>query len=174
MNFDLDRGYAVLERTPLVLRALLADLSPEWTTTADHPDAWSPFDVVGHLIDGEGTDWVPRARIILSDGPTRPFERFDRHRHRMRNRGRPLEELVEEFASLRAANLLTVRGFRLQPDQLALEGQHPELGRVTLGQLLATWVAHDLTHLAQIARTMARQYREAVGPWRAYLPALDS
>jgi hypothetical protein len=172
MTFDLDHGCAILERTPVVLRALLMGLPAPWTTDADRPDAWSPFDVVGHLIDGEETDWLPRARIILAHGRAQPFQPFDRQRHRIRNQGRPLEQVLEEFARLRGTNLLALRALRITPSQLALEGEHPELGRVTLGQLLATWVAHDLTHLAQISRTMARQYRTAVGPWLAYLPAL--
>ena len=174
MRFDLDHGCAVLERTPGVLRALLAGLPAPWTTNADRPDAWSPFDVVGHLIDGEETDWMPRARIILAHGRARPFQPFDRQRHRGRNPGRPVVELLEEFTRLRNANVEGLRALHLTPPQLALEGEHPELGRVTLGELLATWVAHDLTHLAQITRTMARQYGEAVGPWRAYLPGLES
>lgn len=174
MNFDLDHGYAVLARTPDVLRAQLAGLPADWTAAADGPDAWSPFDVVGHLIDGEETDWMPRARTILTHGRAKPFEPFDRLRHRDRNRGRPLEALLEEFARLRAANLAALRDLAPDAERLALEGEHPELGRVTLGQLLATWVAHDLTHLAQISRTMARQYRTAVGPWRVYLPSLDA
>jgi DinB superfamily len=173
MMFDLDHGYAVLERTPAVLRALLVGLPPRWITSADRPEAWSPFDVVGHLIDGEETDWLPRARLILTHGRAQPFQPFDRQRHRRRNQGRSPEALVEEFTRLRSANLAALRALHLTPSQLALEGEHPELGLVTLAQLLATWVAHDLTHLAQITRTMARQYGEAVGPWRAYLPALQ-
>jgi hypothetical protein len=173
MHFDLEQGYAVLERTPHALRALLGGLPPAWTTVADRPDSWSPFDVVGHLIDGEETDWMPRARIILAHGRARPFERFDRQRHRNRNQGRPLDELLEEFARLRTGNLAALRSLQLAAPALALEGEHPELGPVTFGQLLATWVAHDLTHLAQIGRVMARQYRAAVGPWLAYLPALQ-
>jgi hypothetical protein len=173
MNFDLDQGYALLERTPGVLRALLIGVPPAWTEAADRPDSWSPFDVVGHLIDGEETDWMPRLRTIQAHGRSRPFEPLDRQRHRGRNRGRSLDDLVEEFARLRTANLAALRALHLNANQLALEGEHPELGRVTLGQLLATWVAHDLTHLAQITRTMARHYKDAVGPWRAYLPALN-
>lgn len=173
MNFDFDHGYAVLERTPHVLQALLGGLPSVWTEAADRPDAWSPFDIVGHLIDGEETDWLPRARVILVHGRAQPFTPFDRNRHRGRNRGRSLDVLLQEFAQLRAANLAALRSMQLAAPALALEGEHPQLGPVTLGQLLATWVAHDLTHLAQIGRVMARQYRTAVGPWRALLPALQ-
>jgi hypothetical protein len=173
MNFDLEHGCAILERTPHALQALLGGLPPAWTNAADRPEGWSPFDIVGHLIDGEETDWIPRARIILAHGRARPFDRFDQQRHRQRNRGRPLDSLLEEFAKLRAVNLTTLRGLSLDAPALALEGEHPGLGPVTLGQLLATWVAHDLTHLAQVGRVMACQYRTAVGPWLAYLPALQ-
>jgi DinB superfamily len=174
MDFDLDDGMAVLERTPRVLVALLEGLPATWTTAEGDPGAWSAFDVVGHLIDGEETDWMPRARIILDQGADRRFVPFDRERHRSRNRGRSLASLLDEFARLRAGNVAELRRLRLRPAQLALAGEHPELGPVTLRQLLATWVAHDLTHVAQVSRTMARHYRQAVGPWRAYLPALDS
>ena len=172
MQFDLDNACAILERTPSVLRALLAGLPPCWTGGNEGPGTWSPFDVVGHLIDGEETDWIPRARIILAQAPDCTFEPFDRFRHLARNRGRTLESLLDEFTTLRAANLVTLRGFRLAPAQLQLTGSHPELGTVTMGQLLATWVAHDLGHIAQATRVMARQYRDEVGSWRAYLPVL--
>lgn len=169
MEFELNQGIAVLERTPAVLRTLLQGLDRAWTEGTEGADTWSPRNVIGHLIDGEETDWMVRARIILAQGPDRTFVPFDRTRHLTAAKDRSLEDLLNRFADLRAANLSTLMGWNLTPDQLALTGEHPELGQVTLAQLLATWVAHDLDHLTQIARVMARQYGEAVGPWRAYL-----
>lgn len=131
------------------------------------------IDNLGHLIHGERSDWIPRARIILSQGSSRRFEPFDRFAHRHESQSRSLVELLDEFAALRAQNLQTLRSWNLTPTQLELEGEHPALGTVALRQLLATWVAHDLGHLAQTARVMAKQYRDAVGPWRAYLPILE-
>jgi hypothetical protein len=173
MEFDLEQGIAVLERTPRVLRAMLAALAPAWTDATEGPETWSPFVIVGHLIHGERTDWIPRAQLILAQGTNRRFTPYDRFAQFRESRGKALAELLDEFARLRADNLATLAGWRLTDAQLALEGEHPELGTVTLRQLLATWVAHDLGHIAQTARVMAKQYREAVGPWRAYLPILD-
>jgi hypothetical protein len=173
MDFDLTTGIAVLDRTPRTLRAMLAGLPPAWTDATEGPETWSPYDIVGHLIHGERTDWIPRAEIILAQGPQRRFTPFDRFAQLRESRGKSLAELLDEFARLRAENLATLGGWSLTEAQLALEGEHPELGPVTLRQLLATWVAHDLEHLAQTARVMAKQYREAVGPWRAYLPLMD-
>jgi hypothetical protein len=172
MDFDLSDAIPVLRRTPGVLRALLADLPEPWLHGGEGPETWSPFDVVGHLIDGEETDWIPRTRIILTGGPDPVFEPFDRFRHLRVNRGRPLIDLLDRFARLRAENVATLEGFRLSASDLAREGVHPELGPVTLGQLLATWVAHDLGHVGQIVRVMAKQYGAEVGPWREYLPVL--
>ena len=172
MPFDLSEAVLVLRRTPSTLRALLAELSDAWLHGREGPNTWSPFDVVGHLIDGEETDWIPRTRIILAGGPNPVFVPFDRFRHLRLNRGKPLIELLDRFARLRADNVATLEGFRLSPADLAREGMHPELGRVTLSQLLATWVAHDLGHVAQVARVMAKQYADEVGPWQAYLPVL--
>ncbi len=172
MDFDLTQGIQVLERTPAVLRALLSGLSRDWTHGNEGPETWSPFDVVGHLIEGEETDWIPRARIILAQSANRRFTPFDRFRHLATNGGWGLAELLDRFAALRLQNLATLRGFQVTEPQLALTGEHPELGPVTLRQLLATWVAHDLGHLTQITRVMARQYRSAVGPWEQYLPVL--
>jgi len=173
VNFDLARSVAILERTPEVLRSLLSNLSDDWTRGNEGPDTWSPFDVVGHLIDAEETDWMPRARVILAQGEDRRFPPFDRFRHLRENRGKALGALLDRFADLRARNLADLAALRLGPRELALTGEHPEFGAVTLAQLLATWVAHDLGHVAQATRVMAKQYREAVGPWRAYLPVLD-
>ena len=172
MDFDLADASVLLRRTPPVLRTLLADLPDRWLKATEGPDTWSPFDVVGHLIDGEETDWIPRARIILAGGENPAFEPFDRFAHLRRNRETPLSVLLDRFAALRAKNLAALDGFGLTPADLALEGIHPELGRVTLGELLATWVAHDLGHIGQVVRAMAKQYGAAVGPWRRYLPVL--
>ncbi|MGE5345200.1 MAG: DinB family protein [Acidithiobacillales bacterium] len=172
MEFSFDLSMDVLRRTPATLETLLGDVNPAWGRGTEGPDTFSPFDVVGHLIDGEETDWIPRARIILAQGPDRRFEPYDRFRHKVRNMGRTLESLLAEFARLRVANLDLLRSWKLTETQLDLEGEHPSLGPVTLRQILAAWVAHDLGHLAQIARVMAKQYRSEVGPWVAYLPVL--
>ena len=171
--FELNNGIAVLERTPSVLREMLHSLDASWLQATEGPDTWSPFDIVGHLIHGERTDWITRARIILEQGTNRRFTPFDRFAQFEESKGRTINELLEEFARLRADNLATVAGWTLTDAQLALEGEHPAFGVVTLRQLLATWVAHDLGHIAQIARVMAKQYRAEVGPWRAYLPVMD-
>lgn len=171
--FDLSASIAVLERTPHALRAMLGGLPPVWTNATEGPETWSPYIIVGHLIHGERTDWIPRAQIILAQGPQRRFAPFDRFAQLNENQGASLATLLDEFTRLRAANLATLAGWELTDAQLVLEGEHPEFGPVTLQQLLATWVAHDLGHVAQVARVMAKQYRAAVGPWRAYLPILD-
>ncbi len=172
MRFDLNEALPVLERTPRVLRELLADLPEAWIRATEGPETWSPFDVVGHLIHGERTDWMPRAEIILRDGETRPLASFDRFAQFEASRGRTLADLLDSFAKLRAANLARLRGLALAPDDLQRRGRHPELGPVTLEQHLATWVAHDLSHIGQIVRVMGRAYTAEVGPWRAYLPML--
>ena len=176
MDFTLDYGIAVLERTPATFRALLGGLPDAWTAPNEGPETFSAFDNLGHLIHGERTDWIPRARIILAQGAqgaSRTFEPYDRFAQYRESEGKTTAELLDELATLRAANVATLRDWRLGERELALEGEHPALGTVTLRQLLATWVAHDLGHLAQVARVMAKQYRDAVGPWRAYLPILD-
>jgi DinB superfamily len=173
MDFDLTAGIAVLKRTPGTLRAMLAGLPPAWTDATEGPETWSPYVIVGHLIHGERTDWIPRTRLILAQGSERRFTPFDRFAQFRDSWGKSLADLLDEFARLRAENLATLGGWRLTDAQFALEGEHPEFGPVTLRQLLATWVAHDLGHVAQTARVMAKQYREAVGPWRAYLPVMD-
>ena len=171
MDFDLDLAADVLRRTPAALQALLGGIAEPWARGTEGPETFSPFDVVGHLIDGEETDWVPRARLILAKGEAR-FEPYDRFRHKARNVGRSLAALLEEFARLRAANLELVRSWRLTPAELDLTGQHPMFGPVTLRQLLAAWVVHDLGHIAQAARVMAKQYKAAVGPWVPFMPVL--
>jgi len=173
MQFQLTDALEVLERTPATFRALLGGLSGAWTAANEGSDTFSAFDNVGHLIHGERTDWIPRAGIILGQGPNRRFEPYDRFAQYRESQGKSVAELLDEFARLRAENLTTLRGWQLSERELALEGEHPALGTVTLRQLLATWVAHDLGHVAQTARVLAKQYREAVGPMRAYLPVLD-
>jgi len=172
VEFDVDLSLEVLARTPGTLHSLLHGLAEPWVRGREGPETFSPFDVVGHLIDGEETDWMPRARIILAGGPDPRFEPYDRFRHRARNSDRSLSSLLDEFTRLRAANLDLLRSWRLKATELDLPGEHPGLGRVTLRQLLASWVVHDLGHVAQVARVMAKQYRDAVGPWVQFLPVL--
>jgi hypothetical protein len=172
MDFDLDLSIDVLARTPGALKSLLGGLAEPWVRGTEGVDTFSAFDVVGHLIDGEETDWIPRARIILGKGENPRFEPYDRFRHRWRNAGRSLASLLLEFEGLRAANLTLLRSWRLSAADLDLSGTHPSLGRVTLRELLAAWVVHDLGHVAQIARVMAKQYGDKVGPWVPFLPVL--
>jgi hypothetical protein len=173
MEFLLDDATNLLRRTPSVLRSLLEGLPTNWSRKNEGEDTWSPYDVLGHLIHGERTDWIPRARIILDYGETRTFETFDRYAQFEASKGKSLEELLSTFETLRNENLNTLEQMHLDLSDLSRTGVHPALGRVTLGQLLATWVAHDMDHLTQITRTMAGQYHEAVGPWRAYLSVLN-
>ncbi len=172
MQFELPQTIALLARTPDTLNALLHDLPDAWTLPNEGEKTWSPFDVVGHLIHGERTDWMPRARRILQFGESRPFDPFDRFAQERECQGKSLVQLLDEFARLRAENLSDLRALNLSQEQLNLRGLHPALGVGTLSQLLATWAVHDLTHLHQISRTMAHQYREAVGPWSEYLGVL--
>ena len=173
MDFDLTNGIAVLERTPATLRAMLDRLPAAWIDADEGPDTWSPYVIVGHLIQGERSDWIPRAKIILAHGPQRRFEPFDRNAQFRESEGKSLTELLDEFARWRADNLATLADWNITDRELALEGEHPAFGLVTLRQLLATWVVHDLGHIAQTARVMAKQYKSAIGPWRAYLPVVD-
>lgn len=173
MDLDLEQGRAVLARTPSVLRAMLSGLDAAWTDATEGPETWSPYLILGHLIQGERTDWIARGELILAQGTNRRFTPFDRFAHLHERTGRSVDELLDELAHLRAGNLAILAGWRLTDAQLSLEGEHPALGRVTLRQLIATWVAHDLGHIAQTARVMAKQYQDAVGPWREYLPVLD-
>jgi hypothetical protein len=171
MDFDLEEAIPVLERTPSVISELLTDLPERWTRVDEGPDTWSPREVLAHLINGERTDWIPRARIILKQEKYRRFDPFDRFFDL--NTPRPLPQLLSEFETLRAQNVATLRGWNLTEKDLELTGEHPELGEVTMRQLLATWVVHDLSHIAQIARTMTRAYTAAVGPWTAYFRVLQ-
>jgi hypothetical protein len=172
VKFSLDLSIDILERTPATLQALLQSIASEWARGTEGPDTFSAFDVVGHLIDGEETDWIPRARIILSGGPDLRFEPYDRFRHWTRNSNRTLESLLTEFAELRRSSLEQLRAWNLTDAELNLPGEHPRLGPVTLRQLLAAWVVHDLGHIAQAARVMAKQYKLEVGPWVSFLPVL--
>lgn len=157
-----------------MLRVWLWDMPEAWTTRNEGPDTWSAYDIVGHLIHGERTDWIPRTELLLAHGESRTFTPFDRFAQFKDSRGKSLHELVDSFGKLRAQNVDHLESLGLTPADLERRGRHPELGTVTLGQLLATWVAHDLNHLGQIARVMGRQYSHAVGPWLAYLPLLGT
>jgi hypothetical protein len=172
LKFELDSAMAILARTPRSIRDLLSGLGEEWTTPNEGPDTFSVFDNVGHLIDGEETDWIPRARIILDRRENGTFEPYDRFRHYARNKGRTLASLLDEFESLRTANLDLLRSWNLTERELGLTASHPSLGTVTLSQLLGAWVVHDLGHIAQIARVMAKQYKTEIGPWVPYLPVV--
>ena len=168
-RFVLQEATAILTRTPAVVDAMLRGLPDGWVRANEGEATWSPFDVVGHLIHGERTDWIPRARIILEHGEARGFDPFDRFAQFTASEGRTLASLLDEFANARRDSLRELEAFRLTEADLDRRGRHPQLGNVTLRQLLATWVAHDLDHVVQIARVLARQYSEEVGPWRAYL-----
>ena len=174
MKFDLYQSIAVLERTPAVLRSLLADLPPAWTDTEGDAGNWQAFDVVGHLIHGEKTDWIPRAEIILQESGDRKFTPFDRLAQFDESRGRSLDELLNEFEELRRNSVSTLESWELTPAKLELTGIHPEFGEVKLEQLLATWVVHDLNHIRQIVTAMAAKYRAEVGPWQQYLSILNT
>jgi DinB family protein len=173
MEFELAHAMEILRRTPATLSSLLRDLPEPWLAQNEGPETWSPYDVIGHLIHGEETDWIPRAKIILEHGETRAFEPFDRVAMFEESKGKSIVELLERFAQLRTENLRELQTMNLTSDLLSKRGMHPELGTVTLQQLLATWVVHDLGHVRQVVRVMSKQYRETVGPWRAYLSILE-
>ena len=176
-GFNLTEAVAVLARTPATLDGLLRGLPNFWVRGNEGRsdggnDTWNAFDIVGHLVSGERTDWMPRVSIILENGEARPFDPFDRFAQFKESQGKSLEELLDEFARLRKENLAALQALNLHPKDLTRRGKHPALGAVTLSELLATWAVHDLTHLHQLSRVLAHQYREAVGPWRAYLGVL--
>jgi len=171
-EFSLDEAIAVLTRTPATLNTLLCGLPNIWVRGNEGKDTWSAFDIVGHLIVGERTDWMPRVRIILENGEARPFDPFDRLAQLKESQDKSLEQLLDEFARLRRDNLAALHALNLQHEDLTRRGRHPALGVVTLSELLATWAVHDLTHVHQLSRVMAHQYREAVGPWSVYLGVL--
>lgn len=173
MSFDLAQATQILERTPEVVRRLLAGLDDDWIRANEGPDTWSPYDVVGHLIHGDRTDWIERARRILEHGTEMPFDYFDRFAQEKASRGKTLDQLLDEFDEVRRDSLAALAGFDLGEEDFAREGVHPSLGRVTLGELLATWVAHDLGHIAQISRVMAKRYAGEIGPWVEYIPIVS-
>jgi hypothetical protein len=168
----LEQAVEILSQTPKILRAMLGDLSEDLTGGGSENN-WSPYDVVGHLIHGEKTDWIPRAKIILAQGENRTFIPFDRFAQFENSKGKSLHELLDEFEVLRSENLMRLEAMNVTPEKLALKGMHPELGEVDLGQLLSTWVVHDLNHIRQIVKFMADKYAEAVGPWKEYLLILQ-
>ncbi len=172
-KFDLNDANIFLARTPEVLKAFLKDLPSEWIHKNEGINTWSVFDVIGHLIHGEKTDWIPRAKIILSDSDIKEFETFDRFAQFENSKGKTLETLLIEFEDLRKANLEILNSLRISELELDRRGRHPELGIVTLRQLLATWVTHDMTHIGQIARVLAKQYKQEVGPWIQYIGILN-
>ena len=172
MKFDLKLATEVLSQTPFTLQRMLSDLSPAWTETSGDRESWGVYDIVGHLIFGEETDWIPRAEIILTQSENRTFIPFDRVAQFENSKGRSFSDLLTEFASLRNTNLEKLARWELTGEQLQLKGIHPELGEVTLEQLLSTWVVHDLNHISQIARVMAKKYEATVGVWKEYLSVL--
>jgi hypothetical protein len=173
MLFELDRAKEVLRRTPGTLNALLSDLPDAWALANEGPETFSPYDVIGHLIEGEEHDWIPRARIILEQGEARPFDKFDRFAMYEKSKGKSLRELLARFEEVRGESLRQLDGLDLTPELLQKRGSHPALGVVTLSQLLSAWVVHDLGHIRQIVRVMAKQYRDAIGPWTAYLSIVN-
>jgi len=173
MEFQLHHAREILRRTPDTLNSLLRHLPDEWALANEGPETWSPFDVVGHLIHAEEADWIPRAKIIMEYGEERAFEPFDRFAMFEKSRGRSLGDLLDRFEWLRGESLKDLEGMNLRPEMLGRRGMHPDLGVVTLGHLLSTWVVHDLGHIGQVVRVIAKHYDEAVGAWQAYLPILS-
>lgn len=172
MKFQIEQAVEILSKTPLVITALLGDLSGEWTEHADDPEDWSAFDIIGHYIHGEETDWIPRAEIMLKQGASITFEPFDRFAQFEASKGKTLGELLATFTRLRKDNLEILKSWNLTDRQLQLKGTHPELGAVNLEQLLATWVVHDLTHIRQLVTVLAKKYGGNVGVWKEYLSIL--
>lgn len=172
MDFKLSQAIEILSQTPATINSLLGNLSDEWISASEDENSWSPFDIVGHLIHGEETDWIPRAEIIRAQGENLTFEPFDRFAQLEISKGKNLNDLLETFTDLRQKNLEILKSWNLTDQQLKLKGIHPELGEVTLEQLLATWAVHDLNHIRQIASVMAKQYAENVGAWKEYLSIL--
>ena len=169
MQYRIDHALAILSQTPVILRNMLQSLDTQWVMNNYGENTFSPFDVVGHLVHGEQEDWLGRTRIILVHGEARPFDPFDRYAQYEDSKGKTINNLLDEFESLRLANLTELKSLNLSKEQLAKRGTHPELGEVTLRQLLATWVTHDLHHIAQICKSMAYQYKDEIGPWREYI-----
>ena len=172
MKFDIDKSIDILNRTPYVLEAMLEDLSSEWLHNNEGGDSWSPYTILGHLIHGEKTDWIPRARVILSGEDNKPFIPFDRFAQLEKDQDVPIAELLLEFRDLRSKNIEELKAMNLNEDKLSMTGVHPELGEVQLKELISTWTVHDLGHISQISRVMASQYSSEVGPWSQYLTIL--
>jgi hypothetical protein len=173
MEFDLDKSIQVLERTPTILKDLLSGLPDDWVVNNEGDDTWSPYDIIGHLIQGEKCDWMTRLEIILNEGDNKNFVPFDRFAQFKESEGKSLLQLLDEFDSLRKTNLLKLNTLRNRMSDFNLKGIHPELGEVTMAELLATWTVHDLTHISQISRVMAKQYKKAIGPWIKYFRVLQ-
>ena len=174
MQFKLPDATQILERTPTVLTEMIAAVPDSWIKATEGVGTWSCYDIVGHLIHGELTDWIPRARVILEHGEAKAFEPFDRCAQFREDQTRPIRALLDQFAFLRAENLVVLQGMRLSNEDLARNGTHPELGTVSLGQLLSCWAVHDLSHISQVARVTAKQYSQEVGPWHQYMSILKS
>lgn len=174
MKFDLEKSIDILERTPKVLNTMLSGLSEDWIQVNEGPETWSPYDIIGHYIQGEKKDWISRAKIILTEGGDKEFSPFDRFAQFEESKGKTLEQLLQEFQDLRTSNIIELKNLKISQDQLDLEGVHPSFGKVSLRELLSTWVVHDLNHISQISRVLANQYKEEVGPWNAYLRILNS
>lgn len=173
MQFELNKAISILERTPAILTAYLGELSPDWTHQNEGSETWSAYDIIGHLIHGETTDWIPRTKVILSNNTDKRFVEFDRFAQFKNSKGKSLQQLLSEFTELRKENIRQLKSFDISSKQLELEGIHPEFGKVSLQQLLSTWTVHDLGHIAQISRIMAKQYKKATGPWLKYLTILN-
>jgi len=173
MKFSIDKSIEVLSRTPELLNTMLRDISPEWSAVNEGGESWSAYDIIGHLAHGERTDWIPRARLILSDKPDKSFIPFNRFAQFEESKGKSLNQLLDEFIQLRKENLEALRSMNITENKFGEKGIHPKFKEVTLAQLLSTWVVHDLNHIAQISRVMAHQYKEAVGPWTEFLKILQ-
>ena len=173
MKFQLGKSIEILRRTPTVIETMISGITPDWTTANEELETWSVYDIIGHLIHGEKTDWMPRLKIILSESGDKHFEPFDRFAQFKNSQGKSIDQLLVEFGVLRADNLFQLQSLELDEQSLSLYGIHPEFGGVTVRQLLSTWVVHDLNHIAQISRVMAKQYKEEVGPWTEYLRILS-
>jgi len=173
MKFDLDKSIQILERTPEILLTLLKDLPPDWIMANEGTVTWSPYDIAGHLIHGERTDWIDRLKIILSDSSDKSFSPFDRQAQISESKCKSMNDLLSEFKNLRLDNIKVLKELDLKEEDFDKEGIHPEFGKVTLSQLLSTWVVHDLDHLAQISRVMSYQYKDSTGPWKKYLRILN-
>jgi uncharacterized damage-inducible protein DinB len=173
MQYSLARSYEILDRTPAVLQSLLSGLPDDWVMPNEGPETFSPYDVIGHLVHGEKTDWVVRMKMILEFGNTKTFERYDRFAQYEESKGKSLQQLLDEFAAIRKENMVWFKSLNLTEDDLDRKGMHPVLGDVTLRNLLATWVVHDLTHMAQITRVMAKQYKEEMGSWPEFFRILN-